>query len=454
MFIETIYTPGLASLSYVIGDGDVAAVVDPRRDVEPYLEVAKRRGVDIRLVFETHRNEDFVVGSCPLAARTGASILHGRGLDFEYGELVDEGRRVELGAVSLTVLHTPGHTDESISIAARHHDTGDSPLAVFTGDALFVGDVGRTDFYPDRAKEVAGLLYDSLFDKILPLGDGCILHPAHGAGSVCGDGMADRNFSTLGHERRHNPMLQLSRADFIEAKLAEHHETPPYFERMEHLNRVGGDLDGPFATPRGLSVDGVAKALDGGGPVIDVRSPQAFAGSHVPGALCIPESMVPAYAGWLLPYETPLTFIADDRAQVERVGTHLRRLGYDAERRWLHGGITRWETSGRRLGQVEAISARRLREAIDDVLVLDVRKVSEYRSGHIEGARHVFLGRLPALLGELPRDRPIVTFCGSGRRALIGASILRQAGFTRVQNCFGSMKAWRAIEGPVVEGAG
>lgn len=448
MFVSTIHTPGLASLSYVIGDGGEAAVIDPRRDVGAYLDLARERGLAIRQVFETHRNEDFVVGSRELAARVKAPILHGDALDFGYGEGVSHGQTFEVGEVSLEVLHTPGHTDESISIVARHRATGDSPLAVFTGDALFVGDVGRTDFYPERAREVAGLLYDSLHARILPLGDQCVLHPAHGAGSVCGSGMADRNSSTLGYERRHNPKLQLDREAFIEAKLAEHHEQPPYFATMEKLNREGPPIEAPRRDPRAVGVDDLRRLLRDGAQVVDVREPQAFSGSHVPGSLSIPEAMLPAYAGWLLTYHAPLAVVADDRAQVERARAHLWRLGFEVDA-WFQPGVTGWETSGREPGAIAPMSAHRLRAKLGDVRVLDVRKIGEWQSGHLPGARHVFLGRLPEALDDLPRDRPIVTFCGSGRRAMIAASLLRRAGYDDVFNCFGSMAAWQTIDGPV-----
>lgn len=448
MFIETVKTPGVASLSYVVGDGDDAAVIDPRRDVRAYLEIARRRGVHIRFVLETHRNEDFVVGSCALAAHTRATILHGKGLDFRYGECIGHGQRVVLGRLSLTALETPGHTDESLSFVARHHETGDSPLAVFSGDALFVGDVGRTDFHPERMAEDAGALYDSIHEHILPLGDHTILHPAHGAGSVCGDGMADRDVSTLGYERRHNPALQLDRAAFVARKLDEHHEKPPYFRKMEQYNLEGPPLGLPRREPAPVHIGHLRRAIDGEGPIIDVREPQAFAASHVPRTVNIPAGMLPAYAGWFLDHGRPVTVIAEDRSQLEAARTHLWRLGYD-DLRWFQPGITGWETGGNPLGSTRPISVHALHDTLDRVRVLDVRKQPEWLRGHVPGARHAFLGRLPALLDDLPRDRPIVTFCGSGRRAMIAASLLARAGYEDVRNCFGSLAAWRAIDGPV-----
>ncbi|MEX0758212.1 MAG: MBL fold metallo-hydrolase, partial [Tistlia sp.] len=243
MFVEKIKTEGLAHLSYVIGDGGEAAVVDPRRDCELYVELAHARGCRIAHVFETHRNEDLVSGAPILAAMTGAEVHHGPNPErpVVYADTVREGRRFTFGKLELAVLETPGHTDDSLSFALYDADFGSEPVGVFTGDALFIGDVGRTDFYPDRAAEVAGLLFDSL-RKLEALGDQAILYPAHGAGSVCGDAMADREFSTIGYERRNNPMFALQDRDaFVEKKLNEHHYQPPYFRLMERLNMEGGE---------------------------------------------------------------------------------------------------------------------------------------------------------------------------------------------------------------------
>ena len=240
MFLESVRSEGLAHLSYIFGSGQECAVVDPRRDSEIYVDIAQRSGTVITHIFETHRNEDYVIGSRDLARRTGATIYHGEALDFQYGTSVREGNIFELGELAVTVLETPGHTYESISLTLTDKNFGNEPVAAFTGDTLFIGDVGRTDFFPDRPEEVAGLLYDSLFGKLLPLGDHVILLPAHGAGSVCGTGMAAREFSTLGFERKHNPLLQMTERDqFIEYKVDEHHYKPPYFKEMERFNLEG-----------------------------------------------------------------------------------------------------------------------------------------------------------------------------------------------------------------------
>lgn len=458
MFVETIKTDGLAHLSYVIGDGMTAAVIDPRRDVAIYENIAQKRGVNITHIFETHRNEDLVTGSENLAKRTGAVVLHGPTDEYDvpYARTALEGERFELGATTLTVVETPGHTLDSISIVLRHEETGDSALGVFTGDALFVNDVGRTDFYPDRAKEVAGLLYDSLHEKLLPLGDQTLIYPAHGAGSVCGQGMADRDFSTIGYEKTHNPRLSLSRVDFIDAKRGEHHDYPPYFRKMEELNASAGPGMGLDVSPPGpMNVQAFANAMDEGMIAVDLRMAEGFAGGHVPGSLSLPVAMLTSFAGWLLPYDTPIGLIAETAEQAENGARGLARIGYDRVAGYLNGAITAWSVSGRSVGRIAAVDGQEFKqrhESGPDFLLLDVRAKPEFDQGHLEGATHVYLGELPERLHEFEaqKHQEIVTFCGSGQRALIAASVLKWAGFEKITVNWGSMGAWQALGCKVV----
>ena len=449
MFMQTFYTPGLAHLSYVVGDHGQAAVIDPRRDVGVYLEAAHREGARITHVFETHRNEDYVIGSLELARRTGAEIHHGSQLDFRYGNAVNEGDEFQLGQVRLSILHTPGHTMESISIVYRDLAFSDDPLGVFTGDALFIGDVGRTDFFPDRAREVAGMLYDSIFQKLLPLGDHVLLWPAHGAGSVCGSGMADRNFSTLGYERKHNPVLHhTDREAFIGYKVAEEHFQPPYFRQMEKYNLEGAPPLDELPRPKPLAPDEFARAMDGGMIAVDVRSPEAYAGAHVPGGYSLPLPMLPAFAGMFLDYDSPLGLVVDDYRDVAGAVEGLARIGYDRVGAFLAGGLHAWETSGRRYDKVEAIHIEDVKRRIDEgdgFMLLDVRSKEEFQSGHLPGAEHIYVGDLPAKLDQIPRGRPVTTYCNSGQRAMIAASLLRRSGIEPVEDCLGSMAACRSL---------
>lgn len=446
MFFEKIATPGLAHYSYVMGDGDAAAVVDPRRDVEAYLDVARRHNATIRLIFETHRNEDLVSGAPLLARSTGARVLHGRKLDFGYGDPVEHEQTFELGGLRLRVLETPGHTDESISIVIHAPDAPEQAWGVCTGDALFMGGVGRTDFHPQRAEEDAAALWDSIFERLLPLGSETLLFPAHGAGSVCGQGLAERPASTLGYEADTSEVLQLDREAFIRAKLEERHSKPPYFARMEQLNLEGASAPASHELLP-LTPGSVADRRDDGAVVLDVRSPEAFSGAHVPGSLGIPKGLVSSYAGWFLPYDAPTIVVAEDREDAEDARTQLTRIGYDRVQGFLRGGVTAWETSGRALGRVRTVSVDELEASRAEAappLVLDVRTADEFDAAHVPSARHVHLGQVPTALPQMSRDRPVITFCGSGQRASVAASLLVRAGFEDVGVCLGSMKAWSA----------
>lgn len=453
MFLEMIRSEGLSHLSYALGDGKHAAVIDPRRDYSIYMDIAYAHGTQITHIFETHRNEDYVIGSRDLARRTGARIYHGSAHPFDYGNPVKENDRFNLGDIELRILETPGHTDESISIALIDTSFGDSPIGVFTGDALFIGDVGRTDFYPDRAEEVAGRLYDSIFDKILPLGDQVILYPAHGAGSICGSGMASREFSTLGYERRHNPRLQLDRAAFVRYKVEEHHYKPPYFKQMEKLNREGADYLKELPRPRPLDADQFAASMEAGMVVLDVRHPEAIAGALIPGSLAIPLEMVPAFAGWYLPYDRDIGLVVHSADEVEKTVRLLLRLGYERVVGYLDGGMHTWETSGRHYHTIPAIHADTIKTRIENkenYTLLDVRSRDEFASGYLPNATLIYVGEVAQRIDEVLRARPVTTFCGSGQRAIIAASILKQRGIDAVEVCLGSMAACATLGCPII----
>ena len=456
MILEKIKSDGLAHLSYFLGDEDEAVVIDPRRDCEVYLDIAAREGMRITHIFETHRNEDYVVGSLDLARLSGAAIHHGAAMAFAYGESASEGDTFDVGDLRLRILETPGHTLESISLVMTDRNTGDTPVGVFTGDALFVGDVGRTDFFPDRAREVAGMLYDSIFDKLLPLGDQAIIYPAHGAGSVCGDGMASREFSTIGHERMHNPALRKTdREAFIDYKVAEHHDQPAYFRLMEQYNKEGSPPLLELPRPRPLTVEQVAQAMTDGAVLVDLRSPEAFAGAFIPGSLAIPLDMLPAYAGYLLDYEHDLILVSETLEQIPTAVRYLIRMGYARLAGYLKGGLHAWETSGRaydRIGVVHASTLDRRIEANEAFTLLDVRKITEFETSRLKSATHIFLGDLQDRLDELDKATPVVTFCGSGRRAMIAASILKRHGFERVEDSLGAMDACENIGCSIREG--
>lgn len=445
MFLEKIKSPGLAHLSYIIGANGQAAVIDPRRDFEVYEEIAAANNAHINSVFETHRNEDLVSGAGLLAERNGATVYHGPNAagEVRYAETIRNGQTVQLGDLRLQVMETPGHTDDSISIAVYDDASGKDAVAVFTGDALFIGDVGRTDFYPERAEEVAGLLYDSL-QTILRLGDQAIVLPAHGSGSVCGSGMADREFSTLGHERLNNPRLQIrDRDDFIQAKVAEHHYQPPYFRHMEALNLSGTEPMHPQPVALGIEeIKGLADQVTR----VDVRSAEACASAHLPGSLCLPEDMIPAFAGWLFNTEQRLLLIAESADQAWRAARHLGRIGFDQIEGYLPG-IMDWVTAGEPFGSIDFVDTatveQRLNRRPADWQLLDVRGLEEIEEKRMEEAVHIYVGELPGKLKQLDSKKAYTVMCASGQRAAIAASVLKRSGYKNVDVYLGSMTAWQ-----------
>jgi hydroxyacylglutathione hydrolase len=446
MILERIESKGLAQYSYLIGDGDRTVVIDPRRDCDVYIEAATREGLPLTHVLETHRNEDYVIGSVELAARTGAQVLHSAHdeLPYGYGDRIAEGEALEIGKLRLEPIHTPGHTRGHMSFLLR--DPVGAPWMVFTGDALFAGDVGRCDFYGlDMLEEMTGLLYDSIFHKLLPLGDGVIVAPAHGSGSACGTAIAERPWTTIGLERQYNPKLQFAdRKDFV-AYAARMLEYPPYFRMMERLNLEGPPSLGSVPAPRPLLIhEFMAQMSDA--VVLDVRMELAFAAAHVPGSISIWPAGIPGWAGWFLPYDKPILLVADGN-DVSSAVLDLRRIGYDRIEGFLSGGMLAWHTAGLESRAVPTVTVQELCRVLDDqggVWILDVRAENEVRQASIPGAQHIHLSLLPQRMAEVPRDRPVFIFCGSGMRSTVAASLLKRAGHDNVTVVLGGLEGWNS----------
>lgn len=452
MILERIKSEGIAHNSYLIGSESDAAVIDPRRDCQIYIDLAQQHGLKIKHIFETHRNEDYVIGSVELNNLTGAEIYHGPGLEWKYGNTLRDGQEFQVGGLRLMAIHTPGHTDESVSYAVVDLSSGETTVMVFTGDALFVGDVGRTDLYgPEDAPRLASNLYDSIFNKLLPLGDGVILCPGHSAGSVCGLNIADRDESTLGIERAQNPLLQKSRDDFIKHKVAEQPERPHYFRQMEKYNLEGPPLLGCMPLPSPLTPNELREKMEKGAVVVDTSEPAAFGGAHIKGAYSIWLEGLPVFAGWVLSYDRPILLVLEDQSHLERAVRYLIRVGYDQITGYLKDGTEGWYNTGFPTESLPLLSVHQLKDKIDrggDLLVLDTRGQDEWDSGHIKGALHIYVGHLEQRLAEVPRDKPVAVICNVGHRAGLGASILLRAGYQEVYNVLGSVKAWVAAGFP------
>ncbi len=455
MIFERIKSEGLAHNSYFIGSGSGAAVIDPRRDTEVYRDLALENGLKIKYILETHRNEDYVIGSLQLSGQTGADIFHGPRQDWKYGNLLKDGQEFRIGRLNVTAIHTPGHTDESMSYVLTDLSTGKAPVMVFTGDTIFVGDTGRVDLYgPDENPRMASNLYDSIFNRLLPLGDSVILCPAHGSGSVCGINIADRDESTLGIERIQNPVLQSKdREAFIKRKAAEKPEKPPYFLQMEKYNLNGPPLLNCLPLPAPLTPSEFKKEMEKGAVVVDTSLPAAFGGAHIKGSYSIWLEGLPSFAGWMLPYDKPILLILEDQSQLEKAVRYLIRVGYDRILGFLKDGTEGWYNAGFPTESLPLLSVYQLKESLDrgeDLTVIDARGQDEWESGHIQGSLHIYVGHVEGALAEIPRDKAVAVLCSVGHRAGIASSILLRAGFKKVYNVLGSVTAWRHAGFPLI----
>jgi hydroxyacylglutathione hydrolase len=460
MIFERIEVPGLSHYSYILGcpaDGRMV-VVDPKRDVDDYLRFAQRKGLDISHVLETHIHADYASGACELAERVGASVWcsgydEGETFEVQFPHTdVFDGDELILGSVRIIALHTPGHTPEHVSYLVYDLARSDSaPMAMLSGDFLFVGSLGRPDLLGEEAKlNLAKQLFHSVREKLRDLPDGLEIHPAHGAGSMCGAGMSGRPFSTLGYERIANPYLDptLSEQQFIERILGSVPPFPEYYKRMKRVNSDGARVLGGIPGQSAIPPDRFAQLIEEGHIVIDLRDQIAFAGGHIPGSFGIGcGSLLPVWAAWVVPYDTPILLVANEASEAKEAARSLIRVGLDEIAGCLDGGIAAWTKAGLPLEQTGSATPdeihKRLRRG-EDVHVLDVRTDAEWNSGHIEGAMHLFGGEIENNLDRLPnKNATIAVTCGGGYRSTVAVSVLRRHGFRNLINIAGGMRAWK-----------
>jgi hydroxyacylglutathione hydrolase len=456
MYFEQFYLGCLAHASYLLASEGEAAVVDPQRDVELYLKAAEQHGVTIRHIFESHLHADFVSGHKELAARTGAKIYMGAQAGATFPHVpVRDGFELKFGKASIRVLETPGHTPESICLVVTDHEKSAAPWAVLTGDTLFIGDVGRPDLSPRHTPaELAGLLYDSLHNKLLTLPDSVLVYPAHGAGSLCGKNMRAERSSTIGTERLTNYALQIkSREEFVQQLTSNLPARPEYFLKDAEINRTGAAALADLAPLRSIAPAELKSMLNAGEIALDVRPGEEFAAEHVPGSVNIALSgQFASWAGTVLGLSAHPVLIAASDEQVEEARLRLARVGIEVLDGYLAGGVAAWKHAGLPVASIPQITAGELdaRLRSGQVQVLDVRREPEWDAGHIENAAWWPLDNFRVSPPEIDHDAPIAVHCKSGYRSMIASSLLQRAGFKHVINVIGGFDAWQQAKLPSI----
>ncbi len=455
MYFEQFYLGCLAHASYLLGSEGEAIVVDPQRDVDIYLEAAEKQGLTIRHIFETHLHADFVSGHRELAARTGATIY----LSAEAGATfphvaVDDGYTLRVGKLRVEVLATPGHTPESISLLVTDEERGSQPWAVLTGDTLFIGDVGRPDLSPTHTPlQLAGMMYDSLHNKLMTLPNFTLVYPAHGAGSLCGRNMRAERFSTIGTERLTNYALQIKERDeFVRQMTSNLPARPDYFLEDAAINRAGASALAELPELKAIAPQELKAMIARGATAVDVRPTDEFIAGHVPGSISIALSgQFASWAGAVLGLSSNPVMIAATAEQVSEARVRLARIGVESVAGYLDGGLDGWRATGLPLEPVVQITAQELasRLASGGIDVLDVRRESEFEAGHIGGADWHPLDRMKAVLPEMRRDVPVAVHCKGGYRSVIAWSLLKRAGYHNVVDVAGGFDTWVAAGLPV-----
>jgi len=453
LLVENFFLGCLAHASYLVGSEGIATVIDPQRDVDIYIDAAAQHGLKIAHIVETHLHADFVSGHRELAERTGARIYLGAeaGATFPHTPVRD-GDSLQFGKCRFDFFATPGHTVESICIAMTDLASSSRPRAVFTGDTLFVGDVGRPDLSGDHTpQELAAMLYASLHDKLLKLPDETEIFPAHGAGSLCGRQMGSERSSTIGKERRTNYALQARDCDeFIRLLTDGLPPRPEYFGREVELNRQGATAIDQIPRPLPVRAPEVFRLQSEGAIALDTRPAMQFAVAHVPGSLHI--ALSGQYASWaarILGLDKRIILVGEDPDHLRESQLRLARVGIEHVGAYLEDGITGWIMGGYELDYIPQISVQEFVELLeqekDRIAVLDVRERGEVEAGAIEGSLRIPLGQLQGRTGELDRDKLVVVHCKGGYRSSIATSILRRDGFRDIANLTGGYDAWTAL---------
>ena len=457
MYFKQFIVEGLGCLSYLIGcpKARIACVVDPKRDVQDYIDIARKNDMTITHVFETHVHADHVSGNMELRSRTGADIyfMEGSPVRFDHKE-VKEGDVIEFGVAKLEFLKTPGHTPFSMSTLVTDKSRGDEPWLVLTGDCLFVGDIGRPDLAgAELLGEQVKNLYGSLYRKLGELPDSLEVFPAHGEGSLCGKGMSSKSSSTIGFEKRNDPLLNLSEKDFEKEVKQSYPERPKSFSHIIETNLKGPLLLERCPVVRDLSPLHVKEQIGRGAVVLDTRDTAAFGGVHIPGSINIGFAKQTAnWIGMVIEPASELVLVVTDEGAYTEMCTQLHRIGYDNIIGYLYGGISSWQEMGYPINQLWQISSAELKKKLEDrdyTHFFDVRTPAEWATGHIKQAKHLPLTELLNNPLAIPKDEEVIVTCGVGYRGNIAASFLQGEGFEHVHSLAGGMKAWLNAGNPV-----
>lgn len=459
MFFKQYYLGCLSHASYFIESKGQAIVIDPQRDIEQYLEEARSRNVKIAYIIETHLHADFVSGHRELAERSGATIVmsHRAGATFAH-KAVHNGDELTVGSIHLRFFETPGHTPEGISILATNLDDASAPAKLFTGDTLFIGDVGRPDLSGGKGftpAQMAEMLYDSLHEVILKLDDSTEVYPAHGAGSLCGRNMSKETWSTLGKQRAENDALKpMSKADFVTMVTSGLPEAPKYFSTDVQINRTGAPALSSIPKVPGMSPDEIRAEVQAGSLVLDVRPAEVYGPEHIPNSINIGlDGQFASWAGTMIGFHQPLIIVGQHDQETGETITRLARVGFTSVVGTLEGGIEAWKAAGYPTTHIPSISVQQFAEVAEhpgEAVLLDVRRNAEFDTGAAPNAVSIPLAEIDEHIATLDPARKTYVVCGSGYRSSIATSILEGHGFSDLINVEGGMTAYNAAKLPVV----
>jgi len=452
MLLKHYYVEKIAHSSYIVAGSETCAVVDPSRDVDLYIKEAEKLGVKITHILETHLHADFLSGHIELAEKTGATMYFPKSGEAKFDHVsLEEGDKFKVEDMEFEVIETPGHTPEHITYILRDLSRSEDPLGIFCGDTLFVGDVGRPDLFPDRKEELANKLYDSLFNKILKLPDFVEVYPAHGAGSLCGKAMGAKYRSTIGYERKHNPVLQNKNIDkFVKSLTEDMPEVPDHFARCSALNAQGPLPIYKLPELKKMQAgEFYEKAIQEDIFVLDTRSYSGFGGQHVPKSYNIDFiSNLPTFAGWVLPQDKKILLVAEDKQRAKESALWLYRVGIDKVIGYIDGSMKSWLTKGYQTSSVPQVHPSTVDKYKNNsnYIIVDSRDKKAYEENHVEGSVNIPSPDLRTRYTELDKDKNIIIYCNSGARSSLGASILKSKGFENICNLGGGIKSYIAYK--------